>query len=81
MFERTATREILGIISLSSSSRLPPNSRGMEDNPVTFPRVGQVHPRRPTKVSMIGMFLVSCRAAWVARGLVDTTMSTFAATS
>ena len=83
----TATRVALGVTSLSSCSRLPLSSWASTDNPVTLPpgRARLATKPAPTgsPVTAITMGIVSdaCLAAWAAKVLSVTIMSTFIWTS
>ena len=69
LFQKTATRLALGIVSFTSSSHFPPNSRVRPLTPVTFPpgrsklATNLDEPDRPQYVITIGIVLVAFIAA------------------
>ncbi len=84
---RIPTRDIPGIASLSSSSRLPSNPRPSLLIPVIFPpgRAKLTTNRCWTGswalIMTIGIIFVACLAAWIAAELELTSTSTFSCTS
>jgi len=86
-FERTATRAILGMASLSNASRFPFNSRERVINPVMFVPGRPKLTMNPSSTGLssaamtMGMVLVACFAAYVVPVPPVTITSTFSRTS